>query len=201
MRFLLKAVMIPLLCLTTSAGSTVAATLCGTVTDARTDAHVQGAAVLAFHAGGGYAGYVAVTDVAGAFCMPSIPPGLYDLQIRVDDYLERIVTDVLVEDAVSGVSVELGGRLRMAPPSPNPARESVLLRFELAALSATSLQVFDVAGRLVQAWRTDDLPAGSHLVTWSFRDLHGNTVRPGTYFVRLSAAGTQVVRRLVFLGS
>ena len=177
----------------------MAGTLCGSVKDGSSHGPVAGAGVFVF-AGGVYAGRVAVTDAAGAFCIANLPAATYDLQIRVNDYVEKIVRGIVVEEDVSGVIVEVGSRVRLAEPQPNPARARVQLSFELAVTASVELQIFDVAGGLVQGWRSENLPAGSHSTLWTFRDRHDHVVPSGIYFVRLSTPWTRLTRRLVFLG-
>ena len=190
-----------LVSLTGLPGPSLAGTLCGTVRDALTNGPVDGAGVFVFHPGGSYAGHVAVTDAAGAFCIGDIPAGVYDLQIRVDDYVEKVVSGVVVSDDVSGVDVALGTRIRLAPPYPNPARGRVLLSFELAAPTEVTLEVFDVAGRLIQGWQSGNLSAGTHEVDWAFTSRDGQRTAPGIYLVRLTSPHAQLTRRVVYLGS
>ncbi|HEX7878539.1 MAG TPA: carboxypeptidase regulatory-like domain-containing protein [Candidatus Eisenbacteria bacterium] len=193
--------LLAVIALITKAGNVRAGTLCGTVRDGITNSPVPGAGVFVFHPGGAFAGQAAVTDMAGAFCIAAIPPGTYNVQVRVNDYLEKVIAGVVVTGDVSGVDVELGARVFLAAPHPNPARGQVFLGFELAVPAAlVTLEVFDVAGRLVQGWRSDDMGAGVHQVEWSFDDRNGTRVAPGCYFVRLSAAGVSVTRRVVYVG-
>jgi len=193
--------LLPMISLVAALESAQAGTLCGTVRDGLTNGPVQGAGVFVFHPGGAFAGQAAVTDVAGSFCIANVPAGTYTLQIRVNDYLEKVISGVVVIGDVSGVAVELGARLQLAPPHPNPARGRTFFSFELAVPTpSVTLEVFDVAGRLVQGWQSDELGAGVHQVEWGFHDRNGERVAPGCYLVRLSAPGAKVTRRVVFVG-
>jgi flagellar hook assembly protein FlgD len=50
-----------------------------------------------------------------------------------------------------------------------------------------SLRVFDAAGRLVRTLIREDLPEGSHAITWYGKDDGGRSVQSGRYFYRLEA--------------
>jgi PKD repeat protein len=70
--------------------------------------------------------------------------------------------------------------LSMAPPSPNPARGDLTVRFTLPATGDAWVGIYDIAGRLERTCVDNTLRAG----VYSFRiDLGG--IRPGIYFVRL----------------
>jgi len=60
------------------------------------------------------------------------------------------------------------------------------------------LYVVDVAGHPVQK-PTADRTAGEHLALWDLRNQRGEVVRPGLYFVVLSAHPSRLVKRVVVL--
>jgi subtilisin family serine protease len=70
---------------------------------------------------------------------------------------------------------------------PNPFRATTAIRFALPANGRVSLQVFDVAGRLVSTLADGELPAGEHVVDWSGRNQYGEAMPIGMYFYRLIA--------------
>ena len=61
------------------------------------------------------------------------------------------------------------------------------------------LAVSAAAGRLVRTLLDGARAAGAHQVVWDATDGAGRAVRPGTYFMRLEAAGTARTRSLVVL--
>jgi hypothetical protein len=89
--------------------------------------------------------------------------------------------------------------LAFAPTGPNPASDSITLRFRLPRASRTSLAIFDVQGRRVRALATGLRPAGEQAVTWNRRDDGGHAVGAGIYFARLESAGRAVTEKLVAL--
>jgi len=178
--------------------SALAGTLCGTVTDRSTSAPVANAGIFLRLTSGSYTGINGASDESGHFCIDNIDPGTYDVEVRVDDeqvaYLRGVV--------VTGTSVDVpiavtGPRVRFAAPAPNPARTDTHFEWTLSQPSRARLLVFDSRGRIVRGWTSGTLPAGHHSFTWNLRDASQRLSAPGTYFVRLEAAGESLVRTLV----
>jgi hypothetical protein len=86
----------------------------------------------------------------------------------------------------------------LSPPSPNPARASAHVEFDLPWDAHALLRVLDIQGREVARLVDGDYPAGRHPVTW---DLGAQRVHPaaGVYFMRLEAAGRVLVRRVALV--
>jgi hypothetical protein len=175
-----------------------AGTLCGTVLDRVSAAPVARAGVFLRETAGGYTGLHGATDEAGGFCISAVPAGTYDVEVRVDDYQVAYLRGVVVTDAPTSVDLPASGLdVRLAPPTPNPARRDCRLRFVLPAPGRARLTVLDVAGREIRAWEGARLAAGEHLVTWNLTDAAGRTVGAGLYFVRLDAGPVRRVRTLI----
>lgn len=70
---------------------------------------------------------------------------------------------------------------------PNPTVASSAIRFELGQLkSEVTINVYDVAGRLVRSLGGGDYSAGPQEVIWDGLGGNGETVPDGLYFVRLT---------------
>jgi hypothetical protein len=82
---------------------------------------------------------------------------------------------------------------------PNPARGDVTISFALPKASATTLRVFDVAGRVVRTLLHETLPAGPYSTHWDRRTVSGAVARPGLYLYELEAGGHRTARRLVLI--
>jgi hypothetical protein len=89
------------------------------------------------------------------------------------------------------VGAEYGVRLLAGP---SPFRDALTVTF--AAGGPLSVDVFDVRGVRV-ARLADNFPGGGS-VTWR-PGSSGTAVRPGIYFVRLSAPGTKLVRKVALV--
>lgn len=98
---------------------------------------------------------------------------------------------------VADATVDVPGSLASLPPvvraAPNPSASRTVFRFDAEA--ASSLAVYDVAGRLV---RRLDVAAGARAASWDLTDAQGRHVANGVYVVRvpgLGATGRVVVTR------
>jgi hypothetical protein len=182
------------------APAALAGTICGHVSDRQTTSAVANAGVFVRTTAGAYTGLYGATNASGDFCIASIQPGTYDLEVRVDDYQVAYLRGVVVTGDVIGVDVDARmPRLFLASPVPNPARRGGTLRLRWTSSDdmQTSLAVFDARGRLVRAWTRTLLPPGEHAFEWNLRDGEGRAVSAGSYYVRLDAEGDRQVRRIV----
>jgi hypothetical protein len=174
-------------------------TLCGTVRDAATSAPVADAGIFVFTTAGEFTGFEGVSDAAGAFCIPGIPAGTYDLQVRRDHYRTTNVRNVVVTEDVTGVEVDvLQAGVALLPPHPNPARDRVDFRLRLDSSGSLRLEVFDARGRRLKGWFAETATAGERSVAWDFRGAAGRVMPAGGYVVRLTfatASGVSTVSR------
>ena len=76
---------------------------------------------------------------------------------------------------------------------PNPFAKSTTFHFDLPIASSVKLEVFDVQGRSLARPVDGEYEAGPHRVTWAA------STGPGLYFVRFSAAGRVITRRVILL--
>ena len=169
-------------------------TICGTVRDAQTGAPVAHAGVFVRAPGGSYTGFYGATDMAGAFCIPGIPPGTYDLEVLVDNYRVAYLRNVVVIAATDVTVPASLPPVTLAPPRPNPAGNELHLRWVMPRAASARLIVLDAAGRRVQGWSDPALPAGEHAIRWDLRGSDGRTIPPGCYFIVLDADGARRVR-------
>jgi hypothetical protein len=70
--------------------------------------------------------------------------------------------------------------------SPNPFGGSTEIRLSLGQPQMVSLQIHDVAGRLVQTILNKQLQAGTHQCAWDGRGTEGQPLPEGVYLVRLA---------------
>jgi len=89
--------------------------------------------------------------------------------------------------------------IALGAPWPNPAAGNVELAFTLSTGGAATLCVFDVSGRLVARPFSGPAGAGPTRIAWDCRDSHGQNLASGVYFVKLEAAGSTDVRKLVLV--
>jgi predicted GH43/DUF377 family glycosyl hydrolase len=91
-------------------------------------------------------------------------------------------------------------RFALLQNQPNPFNPRTVIPYHLLESAPVSLQVFDVAGRLVRRLLDDDaVGAGTHAVPWDGRDDTGRPVSAGVYFYRLAVAGSVETRRMTMI--
>jgi len=81
---------------------------------------------------------------------------------------------------------------RVGSPTPNPSRDAVALRIDLARPHVCAVEIVDVRGRLVRTLVAGrELGPGGHELAWNLADARGRPVRAGLYLahVRIGADG------------
>ena len=126
------------------------------------------------------------------------------------DVAEHIDFDFMTDvvRATAGSAAQLAGLISADPlPStvvlhqnfPNPLFNHTRIRFELPSRLPVDLTLFDLAGRKVVGMIKDTLDEGRHEYAWDGRGHAGGAVASGVYFLRLSAGGTERVRKVVIV--
>lgn len=87
----------------------------------------------------------------------------------------------------------------LAQNQPNPASGRTVISWSLANSEPTSLQVFDLRGRLVRTLVSEVRERGAHSIAWDGTDEHGSPVAAGSYVYRLAAGSFQQSRRLLLV--
>jgi poly-gamma-glutamate capsule biosynthesis protein CapA/YwtB (metallophosphatase superfamily) len=109
-------------------------------------------------------------------------------------YLETALLDAAYS-VVDHATDAAPSRARLLSASPNPARQTTLIRYELSQPARVDLAVYDVAGRLVTRLARDETQrAGIHGVSWQVPEQ-----RSGVYFVRLVASGETHAGKVIVL--
>ncbi|MEE8418067.1 MAG: T9SS type A sorting domain-containing protein [candidate division Zixibacteria bacterium] len=77
---------------------------------------------------------------------------------------------------------------------PNPFNARTTIKFSLAEAANVKLQIFDIAGRLVETLADCEFAAGENSVTWDAADRSS-----GIYFARLTAGDVKSSKKLLLL--
>ncbi len=85
--------------------------------------------------------------------------------------------------------------LSLAGARPNPAAGELALDFTLPDAAPATLELLDLAGRVLEARAVGDLGAGRHVVRMGA----AATPRPGLYYIRLTRAGRSISARAAVL--
>ncbi|MEZ4991462.1 MAG: T9SS type A sorting domain-containing protein [Saprospiraceae bacterium] len=81
---------------------------------------------------------------------------------------------------------------------PNPFTTEVTIRFYLQEAGQTTLNIFDLQGRLVRQLHQETLDAGSYQWQWDGTGRGGNRLPSGMYLVQLRSAEVVVNKRVLF---
>jgi subtilisin family serine protease len=82
---------------------------------------------------------------------------------------------------------------------PNPFGWSTTVRFSLPRDADASVSVYDINGRRVRTLAEGRFSAGSHEAAWDARNIDGQPVRSGIYFVRVEAGDFVQTHRAVLM--
>jgi len=110
---------------------------------------------------------------------------------------ESASTLLLPTGALLDVGPGLPTVLAFAPPAPNPARGTTMLKFALPRDAVVRLAIYDLSGRRVRVLAEGSQPVGEHSVAWDLRDDSGRALGAGLYFARFEAEGRSFTRRVV----
>jgi hypothetical protein len=117
--------------------------------------------------------------------------------------VEAGVDDFMLSAARTPVTDASGGSLQL--PSglvschPNPFNPKMAVTYRVGSESRVELCVYDVQGREVRRLVDRSVAPGEHTVLFDGRDLHGNPLPSGIYFVRLDTENLLQVRQITLL--
>lgn len=114
---------------------------------------------------------------------------------QYDVYAQRILSTGIVPIITTAVTARTPA-LHAGDVYPNPFAGSAWLDVELEAEAPVSIDVFDVAGRLVRATASHE-SAGARRFVFDGRDHAGRLLASGVYFYRIRANGATITRKMV----
>ncbi len=98
-------------------------------------------------------------------------------------------------------TAELPGAFSLAQNYPNPFNPSTVILFTVGPGETVrvTLEVFNLAGKLVRTLADDRREAGTYQLWWDGRDSQGRDVPSGVYFYRLWAGEFTAMKKMVLL--
>jgi hypothetical protein len=90
-------------------------------------------------------------------------------------------------------------RFSLGTNAPNPFNTGTQVSYTLAYPMAINLTVYDALGRRVATLVDSHQSGGDHTVVWDGNNSAGQKAPSGVYFLRLSAEGDQLVRKMAVL--
>jgi hypothetical protein len=83
---------------------------------------------------------------------------------------------------------------KLFPAYPNPFNPTTTIRFSVETLHVTSLQIFDITGRVVERLIDGIIQPGNHEIQWN-----ASSYSSGIYFVELVSGEKRQVQKLILL--
>jgi len=123
-------------------------------------------------------------------CRVEFPQGGYDVSFGA----QTVEIGTLVDD-----SSPQPREFTVGQSYPNPFSPATTIRFGLPADGVVTIQVFDVAGRMVRTLLDERKPAGFHTVAWYGRDDSGERVAPGVYLYRAQFNDKALIRKMILI--
>jgi hypothetical protein len=90
-------------------------------------------------------------------------------------------------------------RLRFLHAAPNPFNPMTTISFFVPTRSEVTLEIFDVAGRVVRTFNVGHVLPGENSVQWFGKNDSGQTVASGVYLIRVCSGREVDTGRVVFL--
>jgi flagellar hook assembly protein FlgD len=87
----------------------------------------------------------------------------------------------------------------LAQNYPNPFNPTTAISYQLSAVSAVTLGVYDLLGREIATLVSDVQSAGSHVARWNGRNYRGELVASGMYLYQLRVGSLVITRKMVFM--
>jgi flagellar hook assembly protein FlgD len=82
---------------------------------------------------------------------------------------------------------------------PNPFNPSTTVRYSLKSREHVNITVYDVRGSVVRVLVDEERPAGYQKIDWYGQNQSDERVASGIYFIRMTTADRQLVRKAVLL--
>lgn len=111
----------------------------------------------------------------------------------LDDLVVDLEAYVIPATGVPGGSV---AALALSRGMPNPFTERTSLVLSLPESREVTVEIYDVAGRLVRTLAAGRMPSGANQIVWTGRDGAGRPVASGIYFCRASVGDWRGVTKL-----
>jgi len=87
----------------------------------------------------------------------------------------------------------------LRPAFPNPFQSSTTINFNLKQAARITLAVYNVKGEKIQTLRSEETAKGYHQVVWNGRDVNGNNMPAGLYFIRMTGTDTEQIQKVILV--
>ncbi len=122
--------------------------------------------------------------------------------LQNDTYNKSELMDTYIEYLISGPigieEYEASEYLDNLAVFPNPASQTVNLRFALLHAGRVKIKVYNTAGQLVRQLIDKGLTIGNHQLIWNGTDDYGHRLSSGCYMVRIET-DRSVINKMIIL--
>ena len=87
----------------------------------------------------------------------------------------------------------------VSPNYPNPFNPSTSIDIETATSGKLLVSIYDISGRLINTLLNKKTVAGYYSVRWNGRNLNGEPMPTGLYFVQVESGGDLGIRKIMLI--
>ena len=126
---------------------------------------------------------------------------VYDIQHNRNPFIDRpdFVLKVYGSELTAAPEAVMAAPIMLHQNVPNPFNPSTTISYELQNSGPVSLQIFDVAGRLVRNLVQEEQMAGTHQMHWNGRSQEDQACAAGVYFYRVRTGGAGETKRMLLV--
>jgi hypothetical protein len=123
--------------------------------------------------------------------------GVYEFESSGDQRFKIVIgEDDFVKDKIKKISPH---RSDLAENYPNPFNASTRIPFQLADRGYVSLNIYNIAGQLVNTLISDEKNPGVYEVQWDGTNQDGHSVGSGVFFYVLKQGKVHIARKLILV--
>jgi hypothetical protein len=82
---------------------------------------------------------------------------------------------------------------------PNPFNQNTAIQFEILRPSLIKLEIFDILGKLIYSFPTEQMEIGKYSKVWNGKDNTGTQIPSGIYCYQLKSMGYKQIRKMILL--
>ncbi len=109
----------------------------------------------------------------------------------------RLVTPVIV--GIEPQLAQLPQEFHLEQNFPNPFNPETTIEYSVRQAGSVHLAIYNLKGQLVRSLVKEEIPAGTHRITWDGRDSRGNQAASGVYIYRLTSDSQNLSRRMLLI--
>ena len=114
-------------------------------------------------------------------------------------FVETPPPDLTQATAIGDEDSKLPHKYALEQNYPNPFNPATTIKFELAKTSKVEISVYNVMGQLVKTLANEEMSAGEHQLVWGGKNMNGNQVTSGIYFLKMKSGKFTKVRKMTLL--